>query len=209
MGRPGLRNWDIFYEARRGNKKRETISDNIRFMQNISSSKNVDEDYFEFLKPLYNYDTNSLSYTNEHGNDGNYYEVEIEYEEEDEANLQYKMVLTNAKPDGKSYVLEAETEEGLPVFIKYEKECDCNDEYVCACWKKQKDIEMQKDEKNLLPTRRKFEVKKQIFSTARSMGDVDVISKTLHLRLSLSNHKGFLVSYCSYIFFFITYSVHN
>ncbi|XP_059315074.1 uncharacterized protein LOC132065616 [Lycium ferocissimum] len=175
MGRPGLRNWDIFYEARRGNKKAETVSDNIRFVQKISSSDNVDEDYFEFLKHLYNYDIDSQSYTNEYGNDGSYYEVEVEYEDEDEADPQYKMFLANAKPDGKSYVLNTETEDGLPVSIKYEKECGCDDERVCACWKKKKDIEMRKDEKNSHPTRRKVEVKKRRMSTARSMGDVDVI----------------------------------
>ncbi|KAJ8559945.1 hypothetical protein K7X08_004003 [Anisodus acutangulus] len=134
-------------------------------MQKISSSENVDEDYAEYLKLFYNYDKNSQSYTNEHGNNGSY------DEEEDEADPQYKMFLANAKPDGTSYVLNVDAEDGSPLFMKYEKECECNYGCECLCWKKQKDIEMQKDavdEENLLNIGRS-----RRFS--RSMRDADVI----------------------------------
>ncbi|KAK4375558.1 hypothetical protein RND71_006235 [Anisodus tanguticus] len=182
MGRPGLRNWDVFYDARHGNKKRaENVSDNIRFMQKISSSENVDEDYAEYLKLFYNYDKNSQSYTNEHGNNGSY------DEDEDEADPQYKMFLANAKPDGTSYVLNVDAEDGSPLFMKYEKECECKYGCECLSWKKQKDIEMQKDavdEENLLNIEMQKDVvdeenllnirRNRRFSMARSMGDVDV-----------------------------------
>ncbi|MCD7461304.1 hypothetical protein HAX54_045860 [Datura stramonium] len=189
MEPPGLRNCNGFYEARRGNKKgaeysgeelKLKISDNIRLMQKISRSKNVDEDYVEFLKLLYNYDKNSQSYTNEHGNDDSCDKVE----EEDEADPQYKMFLANAKPDGRSYVINIDTEDGFPVFIKYEKECECKG-CECLCWEKQKDIEMQKDSVDkeiLLNICSKDQLKNRRsprtdlgYDSNRSMGGVDVI----------------------------------
>lgn len=195
MERPGLRNCNGFYEARRGNKKsaeysgeelKLKISDNIRLMQKISRSKNVDEDYVEFLKLLYNYDKNSQSYTNELGNDGSCdkVEVEVEDDDDDEADPQYKVFLANAKPDGRSYVINTDTEDGFPVFIKYEKECECKG-CECLCCKKQKDIELQKDavdEEMLLDICSKDELNNRRFPRTdlgyawnRSTGGADVI----------------------------------
>ncbi|XP_016455015.1 uncharacterized protein LOC107779167 isoform X1 [Nicotiana tabacum] len=160
MGRPGLRSCGVSAEYSCEQPKLE-ISGNIRLMQHISRSQNVDEDYVEFLKFLYNYDITSQSYTNEHGNDGSADAIE----DEDEADPQYKIFLANAKPDGKSYVLKVDSEDGFPVFIKYEKECGCNHGCECLHQEKQKDMEMQKDAVD----------KKNLLSSNRSMGDVDAI----------------------------------
>ncbi|XP_009782646.1 uncharacterized protein LOC107813259 isoform X1 [Nicotiana tabacum] len=158
MGRPGLRSCGVSAEYLCEQPKLD-ISDNIRLVQHISRSQNVDENYAEFLKFLYNYDINSQSYTNEHGHDGSADVVG------DEADPQYQIFLANAKPDGKSYVLKVDSEDGVPVLIKYENECGCNHGCECLHRKKQKDMEMQKDpvdEKNLL-------------SSIKSLGDVDAI----------------------------------
>ncbi|CAN4120050.1 unnamed protein product [Withania somnifera] len=190
MARPGLMNCDDFHEARRGKRKKTEhsteelklkIRANTRLIQKVSSSENADEDYVAFLKLTYNYDKNSESYTNEHGNGGSYDEVE----DENEADPQYKKFLANAKRDGKSFVLTVDTKVEFPLILQYEKECDCNDGCKCLCQLKQKDIEMQKDVVNeeILPNMcSKDELKNQRFprtdlrdDSNRSIGGVDVI----------------------------------
>lgn len=187
MGRPGLRNWDSVYEARRGNRKRVEnsgevkISDNL--VQKISRSGNADEDYVEFLKLLYNYDKNSQSYINEHGNDGNYDEVEVE--DKGEIDPQYKMFLANAKPDGRSYILNVNSMDEFPESIKYEKESECDCGSKCLCCKKQKDIDTQKDavdEEILLNISSEDKLKNRRcprtdlgYDSNRAMGGIDVI----------------------------------
>lgn len=190
MARPGLRNCDDFCEARRGKRKRTElsgeelklkISDYTRLIQKVSGSENADEDYVKFLKLSYNYDKNSQSYTNEHGNGGS----DDGVEDEDEADPHYRMFLANAKSDGRSYVLNVDSKVEFPLFLKYEKECDCN--YGCKCLYrlKQKDIEIQKDavdEESLPNTCSKDELKNRRFprtdlgdDSNRSMGGEDVI----------------------------------
>ncbi|KAL3354880.1 hypothetical protein AABB24_019127 [Solanum stoloniferum] len=191
MGRPGLRNYDDDYEARRGNRKRAKYSGEVKISDNltqkISRLENADEDYVEFLKLLYNYDINSQSYTNEHGNDVSYDEVEVEDEDEDEdeTDPQYKIFLANAKRDGRSYILNLNRKDEFPVSIKYEKESECNNGCKCFCCKKQKDMETQKDavdedislnkcSKDELKNRR-FPRTDPRYDSNRSMGGMDVI----------------------------------
>ncbi|XP_006340366.2 uncharacterized protein [Solanum tuberosum] len=183
MGRPGLRNYDDDYEARRGNRKRAKYSGEVKISDNltqkISRLENADEDYVEFLKLLYNYDINSQSYTNEHGDDVSYDEVE------DETDPQYKIFLANAKRDGRSYILNLNRKDEFPVSIKYEKESECNNGCKCFCCKKQKDMETQKDavdedislnkcSKDELKNRR-FPRTDPRYDSNRSMGGMDVI----------------------------------
>lgn len=185
MGRPGLRNYDDHYEARRGNRKRAKYSGEVKFSDNrrqkISRLENVDADYVEFVKLLYNYDINSQSYTNEHGNDVSYDEVE----DEDDTDPQYKIFLANAKRDGRSYILNLNRKDEFPVSIKYEKESACNNGCKCFCCQNQKDMETQKDavdeaislnicSKDELKNRR-FPRTDPRYDSNRSMGGMDVI----------------------------------
>ncbi|CAN4119061.1 unnamed protein product [Withania somnifera] len=186
MARPGLRNCDVFYEARRGKRQRTEhpgeelklkLSDYAHLIQKISCSENTDEDYVAFLKLSYKYDKISESYTNEHGNGDSYDEVE----NEDEADMHYKTFLANAKRDGRSYVLNVDTKAEFPLFLKYEKECDYNYGFKRLCRLKQKDIEMQKDavdEESFPNTCSKDELKNWRFprnDSNRSIGGMDVV----------------------------------
>ncbi|KAJ8541602.1 hypothetical protein K7X08_002418 [Anisodus acutangulus] len=48
---------------------------------------------------------------------------------DDEADPYYMTFLANAKPDGNSFVVKASDQNGLPVFLKYEKEDGYDDEH--------------------------------------------------------------------------------
>ncbi|OIS97691.1 PREDICTED: transcriptional regulator ATRX homolog [Nicotiana attenuata] len=206
MGRLGLKGCDIMYDISRLQRKRVHYcnngaefenSDVVRFKKQIRKTKNVDEDYVQFLMLLYNYDKDSQSYTNGGGNEGftvprdrlnheddededeGECEDEDENEDEDEDDPEYMKFLANAKPNGKSYVVKIDREDGFPVFIEYEKEDGSDEECELSGQRKQQD---DGDAKDLGNVSSKDKVESQPFSRTvlendndGSAGDSDVI----------------------------------
>lgn len=194
MGRLGLKGCDIMYDISRLQRKRVHYcnngaefenSDVVRFKKQIRKTKNVDEDYVQFLMLLYNYDKDSQSYTNGGGNEGftvprdRLNHEDDEDEDEDEDDPEYMKFLANAKPNGKSYVVKIDREDGFPVFVEYEKEDGSDEECELSGQRKQQDAGDAKDLGNVSS---KDKVESQPFSRTvlendndGSAGDSDVI----------------------------------
>lgn len=182
MARPGLERCDILYDITRLRRKRAHCwnkdsesenSDIFRFKRQIRKTKNMDEDYVQYLMLLLDYDKESNCYTNEGRNeslavvrdrlnhdvdeDGNKYE----YEDEDEDDPDYKKFLDNAKPNGNSLVVKIDRSDGFPAIVEFEKEDGSDEEYEYLGWRKQQD---SGDEKDLGNVSCKDKVESQPFS---------------------------------------------
>lgn len=165
MARPGLERCDIWYDVTRLRRKRAYSwnkesefenSDIFRFKRQIRKTKNMDEDYVQYLMLLLDYDEESC-YTNEGRNEGHAvggdrlnHDVdeegdEFEDEEEDEDDLEYKKFLANAKPSGNSLVARIDGSDGFPVFVEFEKEDGADEDYEYLGRRKQQDSDDQKD----------------------------------------------------------------
>ncbi|CAN4094890.1 unnamed protein product [Withania somnifera] len=166
MTRGGLENCDILYDISRLRRKRahfwnkESESENsdiFRFKRQIRKTKNMDEDYVQYLMLLLDYDEEPKCHTKEEGNEGLVvvgdrlnHDVdedgsEFENEDEDEDDLDYKKFLANAKQNGNSYAVKMDRSDGLPVFLEFEKEDGSDEEYGHLGQRKQMDSGDEKD----------------------------------------------------------------
>ncbi|KAK4355009.1 hypothetical protein RND71_027203 [Anisodus tanguticus] len=175
MGRLGLEGCDILHDIQRLQRKRAHCwnkesefdnSDTWRFKKQLRKTKNIDEDYAQYLMLLFDFNKDS---TNEDGSgivkDRFNHDVN-EYEDEDEDDPDYKKFLANAKPKGNSYVLKIDRSDGFPVSVEYEKEDGSDEEYEYLGRGKQQDAG---DEKDL------DKVESQPFSRTVLENDNDVI----------------------------------
>ncbi|XP_059287485.1 stress response protein NST1-like [Lycium ferocissimum] len=173
MARNPLECFDILFDVQRLRRKsahcgnKEAGSDNSdiwRFKRQIRKTKNIDEDYAQFLMLLLDYDKESINESanesipivrdelnddmdedgNEDEDDGDGNEDE---DDEDEDDPDYKKFLANVKPKGNSYVLKVDRSDGFPVFVEYEKEDRSGSDEECECLgqEKQQDAGDEKD----------------------------------------------------------------
>lgn len=200
MARGGLERCDILYDISRLQRKRahcwnkESESENsdiFRFKRQIRKTKNVDEDYVQYLMLLLDYDEEPKCDTMEGRNEGlavvgdrlnhdmDEDGSEFEDEDEDEVDLDYKKFLSNAKRNGNSYVVKMDRSDGFPAFLEFEKEDGSDEEYEHLGQRIQQD---SGDEKDLDNVSCKDIVESQPFSRIvlendnnRSAGDNNVI----------------------------------
>ncbi|PHT33110.1 hypothetical protein CQW23_29447 [Capsicum baccatum] len=166
MGRPGLERCDVWYDVTRLRRKRAHSwnkesdpenSDVFRLKRQIRKTKNMDEDYVQYLMLLLDYDEEPKCYANEGGNEGltgggdrlshdvNEEGTEFEDEDEDEDDLEYRKFLANAKPNGTALVAKVDSGDGFPVYVEFEKEDGSDDEYEYLGRGKQQDSGNEKD----------------------------------------------------------------
>ncbi|XP_055814487.1 uncharacterized protein LOC129884158 isoform X2 [Solanum dulcamara] len=202
MVRRGLEGCDILFDISRLGRKRahswnkESESENsdiFRLKRQIRKTKNMDEDYVQYLMLLLDYDEESKCYTNEGGNEGpavakdrlyhdmdeDVNEYEDDEDEDEDIDPEYKKFLANAKPNGNSYMVKIDRSVGFPVFVEFEKDdgSDAGFEYLG-----QRKHQDSGDEKDFGNVSCKDKVQSQPFSRIvlenddnRSAGDTNVI----------------------------------
>lgn len=202
MVRRGLEGCDILFDISRLGRKRAYSwnkesefenSDIFRFKRQIRKTRNIDEDYVQYLMLLLDYDEESKCCTNEGGKEGpavardrfNYdmdedvNEYEDDEDEDEDIDPDYRKFLANAKPNGNSYMVKIDRSVGFPVFVEFEKEDGSDGEFEYLGQRKQQG---SGDEEDLGNVSCKDKVESQPFSRVvlenddnRSAGDNNVV----------------------------------
>lgn len=209
MVRRGLESCDILFDISRlgrkrahsWNKESETEnSDIFRFKRQIRKTKNMDEDYIQYLMLLLDYDEESRCHTDKGGNEGpavardglnhdmdedvdEEYEDVNEYEddegEDEDDDPEYKTFLANAKPNGNAYTVRVDGIVGFPKIIEFEKDVESDGGFEDTGRSKHQDSGDEKDLGNVNCTDK---VDSQPFSRIvqenddnRSTGDNNVV----------------------------------
>lgn len=202
MVRRGLEGCDILFDISRLGRKRAYSwnkesefenSDIFRFKRQIRKTRNIDEDYVQYLMLLLDYDEESKCCTNEGGKEGpavardrfnfdmdeDVNEYEDDEDEDEDIDPEYKKFLANTKPNGISYMVKIDRSVGFPVFVEFEKEDGSDGEFEYLGRRKQQG---SGDEEDLGNTSSKDKVESQPFSRVvlenddnRSAGDNNAI----------------------------------
>ncbi|XP_060198338.1 uncharacterized protein LOC132627173 [Lycium barbarum] len=106
---------------------------------------------------------------------------------DDEPDTHYMTFLANAKPDGKSFVVKASDQNGLPVFLKYEKEDGFDDERQYD-----RELEIRGVEKNQDNVRENYKLgsSKTLKTNARKNRSASIVEKQKTKDGILSKKRG-------------------
>ncbi|XP_033513162.1 uncharacterized protein [Nicotiana tomentosiformis] len=118
MGKAGMQDWDLMYDLCCLNKKKKKHD---REGTGLGDHK--------ALERCVLVDQDNAKLSTKEADVGAAYNRENSSCSDVEADPQYMTFLANAKPDGTSYVLKASDQNGLPVFLKYEKGDGSDDEH--------------------------------------------------------------------------------
>ncbi|OIT27728.1 PREDICTED: uncharacterized protein LOC109213558 isoform X2 [Nicotiana attenuata] len=122
MEKAGMQDWDLMYDfcrLYRKKKKYDREGTGLRDHKALERCVLVDQD--------------NAGLSTKEADVGAAYDRENSSCSDVEADPQYMTFLANTKPDGTSYVLKASDQNGLPVFVKYEKEDRSDDEHEYDC----------------------------------------------------------------------------